>query len=106
MALTTQEQAALRAIVARDGGIDLTMTEIRNLAISDQKAAAAATLGSAVTVTVSNWTVPATFVAQATNATLPSLINDITAAWAAQDQTKLGALFVQLYGAAKNHLGL
>jgi hypothetical protein len=55
---------------------------------------------------VSDWQIPAQYVAQAGNETLPSVIADITTAWGARNQAALGALFVQLYGAAKRHLNL
>jgi hypothetical protein len=106
MALTTQEQTAVRAILAREGGFDAVCDQIRALHIADRRAAAVTALGTAVSVTVSDWQIPAQYVAQAGNETLPSVIADITTAWGARNQAALGALFVQLYGAAKRHLNL
>lgn len=104
MPLSTAEVNALRPVVMREG-LDNFVDEVRDLAIAEKRAAALTALGSAVSVTVSNWQTPAAYVASATSATLPSVIDDITAAWAARDQSKLGSLFVQLYAAAKAHLG-
>lgn len=103
--LTNPEQAAVRAIVTREG-LDGVLNQVIQIAIADKKATAVATLGSAVVVTVSDWATPAAYVAQSGGTTLPSVIADIGAAWAARDQSKLGPLFIQLYGAAKAHLKL
>lgn len=105
MALSNGEVTALRPIVAREG-LDVFIDEIRAAAIADKKAAAVTALGNSVAVTVSSWTIPAAFVGQASALTLPSVIADINTAWAARDQAALGPLFVQLYAAAKAHLGL
>jgi len=107
MALTTQEQTALRAILTREGGIDALHDEMRQLVISDRKAAAQTALGPVVSVSVSDWTALGTFLAaQNTNAAFIALVGDIGTSLAAHDATKLGPLFVQLYANAKAHLGL
>lgn len=105
MALSPTEITALRPIVAREG-LHKFLDEVLAQAILDKKIAAITTLGNAVSVTVSDWVGPATYVAGATNDTLVSVIQDITVAWTEKDQTKLGALFVQLFAAAKKHLNL
>jgi hypothetical protein len=105
MALSTVEINALKPIVVREG-LDAFLDEVRDIAIKEKKAAAVTALGTAVSVTVSDWQIPAQYVAQAGNETLPSVIADITTAWGARNQAALGALFVQLYGAAKRHLNL
>lgn len=106
MALTSQEQTALRTIIARDGGLDAVIDEVRDLVIKDKKAAADTALAGAISVTVSNWPALGAYVAQASNVTLPSVLADINAAAGAKDASKLGPLLVQLYAASKAHLGL
>jgi hypothetical protein len=106
MALTNPEVTALRSIITREGGIDAVLDQVRALSIADRKAAADAALASSISVAVNNWAIPAAYVATARGDTLPSVIGDIGAAWAAHDQSRLGALFVQLFAASKAHLGL
>jgi hypothetical protein len=108
--LTPQEQTAVRNIITREGSVGAVLDQVRALSIADKKAAALTALGGAISVTVTNWQAIAQHVAQArhdTNlaAALPSVIQDITAAATAQDQSKLGPLLVQLFAAAKARLG-
>jgi hypothetical protein len=105
VALTAQEQTALRAILTREGGVDAVVDQVRALNIADRKAAAETALASSISVTVSNWPALGAYVAQARGDTLVSVLRDITTAAGAQNASKLGPLFVQLYGAAKHHLG-
>lgn len=103
MALTNQEKTAIRAIMQREG--EAFFDEARDLSIGDKRAAALTLLNSVVTVTVTDWQIPATFMQQADSATLISVIQDAKAMWAAHDSSKLGAIFIQLLGAAAKHLG-
>jgi hypothetical protein len=108
--LTSQEQTAVRNIITREGGVNAVLDQVRALSIADKKAAALVALGSAISVTVTDWQAVAQHVAQArrdTNlaATLPSVIQDITAAATAKDDSRIGPLMVQLYAAAKARLG-
>lgn len=103
MALTNQEKTGMRAAVARDG-FDSVMDQIRDLAIADKRAAALTALQASGRVTVTDWQAAANYVAQSGNTTLISVVDDITAACAAQDDSVLWPLLVQLVGAVKKHL--
>jgi hypothetical protein len=110
MALTQQQQTAVRNIITQEGSVEAVVNQICSLGLADKKAAAITALRNAVSVTVTDWQTPAQYVTQAkgdalTRATLASVIQDITAAWTARDQNDLGPLFVQLYAAAKAKLG-
>lgn len=105
MALTTQQQGAIRAIIAT-GGLDVTINDIRALAITDKKAAGTAALQSAVSVTIADWPAVTTAIAQASAFVLPTVVADLNTAVVAHDPTKLGPLLVQLLGAVKALYGI
>lgn len=106
MALSTAEQTQIKALIVREGGLPAFTAEVQALQVAAVQAAALTTLTPAVSVAVQDWVALNTYVAQASNVTLISVINAITAASTARDATKLGPLFVALYAAAKAHLSL
>jgi hypothetical protein len=103
MALTTQEQTQLKALIIREGGLDAFRDQVQALYIADRQAAALAALQSAITVTVTDWPALGAHVQAASNITLYAVLDAIEAAASARDASKLGPLFVALYGAARKH---
>lgn len=100
MALSKQEEAAVLAIIARDG-VDALADAIRAVAAKDRKTAASAALAGAISVTVSSWPTVSAQVAASASSTVPAVMADIAAAVQAKDQAALGPLLVQLYGGIK-----
>lgn len=105
MAFTAQEKTAIRNLVVREGGLEAYFAEVRDLDISDQRAAALAALNSAVTVTVTDWQVINNFVPMVNSAMLVMALDELRADLAARDPSKLGALLIIAAAAAKKHLG-
>ena len=103
MALTTQEQTAIRTIINREGSLDAVVDQVRALHIQDRQAAALAALASVVTFAVSDWPALLANVQAASNIVLPKTLDDIEAAVAARDAAKLGPLLVALAGAVRAH---
>lgn len=105
MALTTQEQTAIRAIIDREGGLQNVLEHVRALHISDRQQAALTDLGTAITVTVSDWAKIGAHVTNASNITLHAILEAIETAAAARNTAILGPLLVALYAAARKHHG-
>lgn len=106
MALSQAEQTQIKALITREGGVAVFTAEVQAANVSNTQAASLATLGPAVTVTVTDWTAVTNFVAGATNVTLYSVMAAIKTAATAHDATQMGPLLVALYGAVKAHLSL
>ena len=106
MPLSVAEQTQLKALIIREGGMQAFSSEVTALYIAATQASALTTLAPAITVTVANWPALSAYVAQSSNVTMYSVMAAITAAAAAQDASKLGPLFVALYGACKANLGV
>jgi hypothetical protein len=104
MALSATEQTQLKSLITREGGLAAFKDEVQAIYIADRQAAALTALQGAISVTVTDWAALAAHVAQASSVTLYAVLEAIEAAAAARDASKLGPLFVQLYGAARKHL--
>ena len=103
MALTAQEQTAIRNIITREGGLQNLIEQVRDLHISDRQQAALTDLATALTVTVTDWAKIGAHVSAASNITLHTVLRAIEAAAAARDASQLGPLFVALYAATAKH---
>ena len=103
MALTAQEQTAIRSIITREGGLQNVLEQVRDLHISDRQQAALTDLATAITVT--DWAKIGAHVNAASNITLHAVLDAIETAAAARNTAQLGPLFVALYAAAKKHHG-
>jgi hypothetical protein len=93
-------------MIAQEGGFSGFLNSAQTAFIAAAHANALSTLAPAITVTVQDWTAIQTYVAQATNVTLYSVMGAIAASATARDATQLGPLMVALYGAVKNNLNL
>jgi hypothetical protein len=105
MALTTDEQTQILAIIAREGGLPAVVGEIQTLGIANQKASDLSMLAGSITITVGNWTTVTGFVPTASSATQYTLIADIKTALTAHDATNLGPLLLAFYASSKANLG-
>jgi hypothetical protein len=104
MSLSQAEQTQLKALIVREGGYAAFDAELDALYVATTQTAALVTLTPAITVTVQDWVALNAYVAQASNATLYSVMAAIGVAATAKDATQLGPLLVALYAAVKAHL--
>ena len=105
MALTTDQQNQIRAIVAQEG-LSATHSEINTLIASDEATTAVTNLANYGTVTITNWPAVQAFIPNGNPASIPTLMTQIAAAITAQNSEQMGALLMALYAATKVNLGL
>ena len=106
MPFSIAEQTQLKALITREGGLKPFRDELESLNSATTQAVAITTLAPAITVTVQDWNALQSYVAQASNVTLLSVMAAIQTAAAAKDASQLGPLFVALYAASKAHYGM